>query len=70
MVPAESVEALADAIEKNLRDPSALQDRAAAGPARALTFDFSRSAEAAHQVLRGVVDPRVGAGVQRSGAVG
>ena len=60
MVPAESVDELADAIEKNLRDPSALQARAAAGPARARTFDFARSSEAAHRVLRDVVEPASG----------
>lgn len=51
LVPPGSVDALASAMEKNLRDPSSLAARAADGPARALTFDVARSAQATLGIL-------------------
>lgn len=51
LVPVGSVDALAAAIEKHLRDPSALRERAARGPRRALGFDGATSARATYDVL-------------------
>ena len=58
LVPAGSLEDLAEAIERHLRDPDPLRRRATAGPARALAFDAGRAASAVLQVLAGLVAAR------------
>jgi glycosyltransferase involved in cell wall biosynthesis len=47
-----SVDAIADAVEKVIRDPAVRQELAAAGPRRAATFTWDRAAESTLDVYR------------------
>src|SRR5206468_1564283 len=51
LIPPGSVEAMASAIERNLRDPALLRESAAHGPRWALTFDVGRSAGTVLEIL-------------------
>lgn len=53
-----SVEALAGAIERHLRDPAPLRERARGAPQRAMAFDADRSAAAVLAVLAGLTCAR------------
>jgi glycosyltransferase involved in cell wall biosynthesis len=55
LVPVGSVDALAGAIEKHLRDTDELRKRAARGPHRASAFDVGRSARSTLAVMAGLV---------------
>jgi glycosyltransferase involved in cell wall biosynthesis len=51
LVPVGDLDALSAAIERHLRDPSPLRERARLGPYRAREFDAGRSAAAVLQIL-------------------
>jgi glycosyltransferase involved in cell wall biosynthesis len=51
LVPVGSTDALAMAIERHLRDPQTLRERAALGPVRAVRFDAGRAADGLLTVL-------------------
>jgi glycosyltransferase involved in cell wall biosynthesis len=58
LVPVGSVDAMAAAIERHLRDPEPLRLRALRGPQRALTFDVASSAQAVLAILSGLAAHR------------
>jgi glycosyltransferase involved in cell wall biosynthesis len=58
LVPPGDLDALADAVERHLRDPGPLRQRATDGPARALEFDAGLSAARVLDLLTGLVRAR------------
>lgn len=60
IIPVGSLDALAEAIERHLRDPRPLRERAERGPARAVHFDSGRSAATVLRVLASLVDGEPG----------